>query len=172
MAKDIIKLPNKAALDALVQHENGEVAFCEDEQKYYIYGEEGWQDMPVEVTPEGLSINLYELNKQIVAQLPPFDIQRMEDARETVENWKKPELPYLLYGKEISYFTLFSPGGDEEDGSFADCLFDCLLGISGTIYSLDVLNEDTIEIWVDSEVGATALYLFNYENGMVYYHGL
>ena len=170
MSRNILQVPTKAALDALVQHENGEIAFCEEDQTYYNYND-GWDKLPVEMTTEGLKVDLYSLNKQIVAQLPPFDIQRLQDARETLENWRKENIPYLLYGKEMSYFTLFYPTEDTEEDSFVDCLFDCLATISNTIYSFDVASDDAIEIWMDYDGEATALYLFNYSEGMVYYHG-
>ncbi len=170
---NLITVPTKSALDALVQHENGEVAFCEEDQTYYIYHDElgEWQVMPAKMTAEGLQIDLYSLNKQIVAQLPPFDEQRFKDARETLENWKKENTPYLLYGKEISYFTLFYPTDDENEKSFVDSVFECLGLITDTIYSFDVASDGAIEIWLEYNEEATLLYLFDYSEGMVYYHG-
>jgi hypothetical protein len=169
---EIIELPNKAALDALQNHYEGEIAFCKEEGLYYSYHNNEWVPVPEERNTNGeFSLNLYALNKQIVAQLPPFDIQRLADAKETLENWRKDNCPYLLYGKEISYFTLFVPGEEKED-SFVDCVFDCLATIGNIIYSFDVASEDAIEIWIDDGNGdATVLYLFDYSEGMVYYHG-
>ena len=135
MSRNILTVPSKVALEALVQHEEGEIAFCEEDNIYYYYNtENGWQQMPAEMTAEGLQIDLYSLNKQIVAQLPPFDLQRLADAKDTLENWKKDNIPYLLYGKELSYFTLFYPTENKEEDSFVDCVFDCLATISNTIY--------------------------------------
>lgn len=126
--------------------------------------------MPANMTDSGITINLYELNKQIVSQLPPFDMQRIQDAKDTLNNWKKNNTAYLLYGKEIGYFTLFLPTEDDKEDSFDDVLFECLLAISMDIYSFDVVNEDTIEIWLKYEDTPTAMYLFNYEEGIVKYH--
>lgn len=166
----IIEVPNKAALDTIQNHIEGEIAFCKEEGMYFSYCN-GWIPVPIERDANGeFQLNLYSLNKQIVAQLPPFDIQRLEDAKETLKNWKNKDIPYLLYGKEISYFTLFYPTDENED-SFVDCVFDCLAAVSNTIYSFDVVNEDTIEIWIEYENEATVLYLFNYIEGIVYYHG-
>ena len=171
MSENVLKVPTKATLDALVQHEEGEIAFCEEDSTYYCYtSEKGWQAVPTKITADGVQIDLYTLNKQIIAQLPPFDLQRFADAKETLDTWKKDNVPYLLYGKELSYFTLFYPTDKEED-TFVDCVFDCLAAISETIYSFDVVSDDAIEIWMDFDGEATVLYLFDYSGGMVYYHG-
>ena len=173
----MITVPTKSALEALVNHEKGEVALCEEDQTYYVYNEvEGWMPIPAKMTAEGLTIDLYSLNKQIVAQLPPFDEQRIKDAKETLENWKKGDRPYLLYGREISYFTLFSPvysvAEDEKDyDSFVENVFACLADLTDEIYSFDVVGEDAIEIWIKYNDEATALYLFDYSEGLVYYYG-
>ena len=171
MSENVLKVPTKATLDALVQHEEREIAFCEEDNTYYCYNsEQGWQAVPTKITADGVQIDLYTLNKQIIAQLPPFDLQRFADAKETLDTWKKDNVPYLLYGKELSYFTLFYPTDKEED-TFVDCVFDCLAAISETIYSFDVVSDDAIEIWMDFDGEATVLYLFDYSGGMVYYHG-
>ena len=171
MSNNILTVPTKAALDALVQHEEREVAFCEENNTYYCYTSDNeWQPIPTKMTADGLEIDLYALNKQVIAQLPPFDLQRLEDAKETLENWKQDNIPYLLYGREISYFTLFYPTDKEED-AFVDCVFDCLAAISSTIYSFDIVSDGAIEIWMDFDGEATVFYLFDYSEGMVYYHG-
>lgn len=169
---EIIEVPNKNALEALQNHQDGEIAFCTEEGIYYSY-HNGWVPIPVEKDGNGeIHLNLYALNKQIVSQLPPFDEQRIKDAKESLDNWYKKDTPYLLYGQEISYFTLFYPTKDKDESNFVNCVFDCLESVSTYIYSFDIISENNIEIWIDDGDGeATVLYLFNYAEGMVYYHG-
>ena len=58
------------------------------------------------MTIKDAKLNIYELNKQIISQLPPLDPVKFNDAVDTINNWGKG-YTYMLYGKEISYFTLF-----------------------------------------------------------------
>ena len=73
MSRNILTVPSKAALEALVQHEDREIAFCEQDKTYYCYSSiDGWQQMPAEMTEEGLKIDLYSLNKQIILLFTKF----------------------------------------------------------------------------------------------------
>lgn len=168
---EYINVINKKTLDALQNHEKGEIALCEEDHTYYFYDGEKWNAMPANMTENGIEINLYELNKQIIAQLPPFDEQRLQDAKDTFNNWKKRNGIYLLYGKEIGYFTLFMPKEEDEYDSFETVLFECLGDVSKELYSFDVVNENTIEIWLKYNDAPTVLYLFDYAEGIVPYHG-
>ena len=73
----------------------------------------------------------------------------------------------MLYGKEISYFTLFQIVNNEI--SFGKEVIDCLNNI-GQIKAIDMTeNEDAVEIWVylDEDENSTCLYLFPYDAGLV-----
>lgn len=78
----------------------------------------------------------------------------------------------MLYGKEISYFTLFKLLDSQY---FANEVIACLKNI-GAIKAIDLTEaNDAVEIWVETENGPTVLYLFPYDNGVVCvtgeYHG-
>ena len=83
MSRNILTVPTKSALEAVVQHEQGEIAFCEEDKTYYCYGTEGWQQMPVEMTDEGITIDLYSLklrwclhnNPQPSIQISPLKME-------------------------------------------------------------------------------------------------
>ena len=67
-------VPTLSALYALQNHEEGECVFCEEDNKIYTWQEnDGWG--AVDLKNEGLSLNLYDLNKSIVNQLPPLQRQ-------------------------------------------------------------------------------------------------
>ena len=71
---------------------------------------------------------------------------------------------YMLYGKEISYFTLFRIF---DSIRFGNEVIDCLNNV-GDIKAIDFTEpEDAIEIWVETEDGPTCLYLFPYDSGVV-----
>lgn len=164
---DVLKVQNIDILNALQNHEDGEVVYCEDEQQYMMYKGEQWIPIQAAMTDTGLQINFYDLNKQVIRQLPPFDEVRINDAKDTLAAWAKSSV-YMLYGREINYFTLFQ---EKENGEFTDlpeAVFECL-GISEKIYAFDVVDENTIEIWIDFNDDATVLYLFDYTDGVVTY---
>ena len=63
-------LPNKKVLESLIQSTQGEICFVEDEQRYYILTEDGWSPINIEADGDGVHMSLYELNKNIISQLP------------------------------------------------------------------------------------------------------
>lgn len=168
---NILKVQSHAVLNALKNHQEGEVAFCEDEQQYYIYKDGQWMKVEANMTGDGLQLNLYDLNKQIMEQLPNFDEEKIKDFKAALEIWKTPKADkyYMLYGREIGYFTLFVEDNDEDDNLLSDSVMECLESFEG-IKEYD-MSGDAVEIWVKAEEGVTVLYLFGYDAGVVTYHG-
>ena len=141
---------------------DGEVAFDTVTERIMIFHDGVWQ--PVTTEGSGLNLGLYDINKQIISQLPA-----MEDMEQATENiitlYEKYKNEYfMLYGKEISYFTLFKI---VDDFWFPADVIDCCANV-GTIKAMDLTeNADAVEIWVENEDGPTCLYLFPYDNGVV-----
>jgi hypothetical protein len=100
-----------------------------------------------------------------MSQLPP--LEDMNAAKEAVNNLyeKTKNEFYMLYGKEISYFTLFRM--DKPEWFFEELTL-CLHSV-GVIRAVDMTeDESAIEVWVvDSNNEATCMYLFPYDNGLV-----
>ena len=141
---------------------DGEVVIDAITEKVMIYHEGKW--VPVTSDGAGLSLGLYDLNKQIIAQLPELAdlnkaIQTIGALHEMYHNKY-----YMLYGKEISYFTLFKL---IEPQYFAQEVLDCLRNV-GKIKAIDPDEPGTaVEIWVETDDGPTCLYLFPYDSGLV-----
>ena len=58
----------------------GEIAFIEDEKKYYKYSaEKEWKEIDIELKNNGLEISLYELNKTAYSSLPEISKEDLED---------------------------------------------------------------------------------------------
>ena len=74
-----IQVTNLNSLYALQQHENGEVAYVQDIEKYYSWNGESWVQIDPGATNFGMS--LYEMNKQIIAQTPTLSGAELEAAR-------------------------------------------------------------------------------------------
>ena len=70
----------------------------------------------------------------------------------------------MMYGKEISYFTLFKVN---EPLLFGDTVADCIPNV-GTVKAVDITEaNDAVEIWVINNDEPTCLYLFPYDMGLV-----
>lgn len=133
------------------------------EGDYLIWKDGAWN----KINYEGSDINLslYDINKQIISQLPPLeDIDAACKAVNNLYEKTKNEF-YMLYGKEISYFTLFRM--DKPEWFFEELSL-CLHSI-GVIKAMDLTeDESAVEIWVvDDNNEATCLYLFPYDDGLV-----
>ena len=172
MAQQILTISQASLLQSLRNHKEGEVAYAADTDKYYKYEEGEWKETEIENPPtrEQLNMTLYDMNKQLAKQMPPFDEARIKAMLESLKEWKQDDVNlYMLYGKEISYFTLFQKHVLAKD-NFIQALFECLNSFEG-IYSFEIVDDNTAEIWVKYEDDATCMYLFNYDAGVVIYNG-
>ena len=141
---------------------DGEVMQNSTDGKFYVWKDENWHEVKMENS--GFEMGLYEMNKQIIAQLPTItDLAEKEEVINKLhQNWGN--YYYMLYGKENSYFTLFEMGAANQ---FGLTVIDCLKSI-GPIKAIDLTElEDAVEIWVVSNDEPTCLYLFPYDNGVV-----
>lgn len=165
----------KALSAAGRQGETGEIIYVQDTQETYIITEDGEPVLLSTVmtpnTQGGLNLPLYKVNKSIVIQLPNMSSEDLNIAKEKINFWRDETFNgfYMLYGKEISYFTVFSAHSAEYDVmTLGDGVIECLVSI-GDIKSIDrVPDNGAFEIWVATPEGeATCLYLFPYDNGIV-----
>ena len=117
------------------------------------------------------SIELYELNRSIIEQQGPLSKEALPEKmillKEFVEDTKNDF--YMLYGKEIGYFTLFMKERICDFETIDYAITECLMHV-GPIHSIELTaNKDAIEIWVkDTERNLqTCMYLFPYDDGIV-----
>lgn len=158
MTNQKFKIKNTKSLNP----QEGEIVQTED-GKAMIYQNGEYKELKVEGS--NLELGLYDINKQIISQLPALtDFSKaIVDIRELHgKYWNKY---YMMYGKEISYFTLFKVCGLND---FGQDVIDCCANV-GIIKSIDLTEtNDAIEIWVQpEEAEPTCLYLFPYDNGLV-----
>ena len=145
----------------------GEIVQNAIDKKYYIYRDNNWTLINLDGSGAslGASLDLYDMNKQIISQLPVLKnfTKAIENVRDLHDKyWNKY---YMMYGKEISYFTLFKVCGNNE---FGQDVIDCCLNV-GDIKAMDMTKaQDAIEIWIQPEdKEPTCLYLFPYDCGIV-----
>lgn len=118
------------------------------------------------------AISLYELNKQIISEFTPYDSKKIKEKKKELTKYiesNDKNKYFMLLGKEISYYTLFSKRNKGKD--FATALIDCLINI-GDILDISEQYESNgknIEIWVKlkDKDEVTCLFLFPYDEGVV-----
>lgn len=142
--------------------QEGEIIKNSIDNKFYIFKNSNWTNINMENS--GINIGLYDINKQIINQLPILnDLNDKKDLFNILHE-KFNNTFYMLYGKEISYFTLFKIVNKE---NFYKEVIECLNNI-GDIKAIDLTeSKDAIEIWIQDEDESTCLYLFPYDNGIV-----
>lgn len=173
---ELLKI-QKNELDTLENIQDGQMAYDENTKEYFMYKNGEWMPVEAQVTGDGLQINLLELNRNIISQLPDFEEEQWEGSKKVFNDWlsKQSSTHYMLYGREINYFTIFKKGilGESDFATFWDGLKECLNAL-GPVRSIGVNElEDgsaaAIEIWLKYNDVVTCLYLFNYDEGIVTY---
>lgn len=130
---------------------------------YYIWHDNQWN--VIKMDSSGFEMGLYDMNKQIISQLP--DLTDWDRAAEVLTNfdidWNNDY--YMLYGKEISYFTVFKI---KEHSEFAREVIDVIKNVGSAVKAIDLTEAaDAIEVWVMYKDEPTCLYLFPYDMGIV-----
>lgn len=132
------------------------------EGEYMIWHDGHWNTFKME--NNGIEMDLYDMNKQIIAQLP--DLTNWDDIEILFNQFYKihHNTYYMMYGKEISYFTVFKV---RKPHLFGSVVMDCIPNI-GIVKAIDITEaEDAVEIWVMNNDEPTCLYLFPYDMGLV-----
>lgn len=112
-------------------------------------------------------LNLYDLNKQLVPQLPTLNEEQVISAKAVILDYvcKTQESYYMLLCHELRYFTVFAMNAHSEE-NVEDALLDCLSYV-GEVKSIES-NGEAVEIWVVLPTGeAHVMYFFNYESGVI-----
>lgn len=129
---------------------------------YYVWHNGEWN--VVKMDNSGFEMGLYDMNKQIISQMPNLtDWDRVETTLlDFDKKWHNDY--YMLYGKEISYFTVFKI---KEQIAFGREVIDVIKNV-GAVKAIDPTeNADAMEVWVIYDDEPTCLYLFPYDQGIV-----
>lgn len=149
---------------------DGEISgFRNEEGKidYKIYINNNWQ--VIDFNETGLKLNLYDLNQQIIPQLPDLSKKQRLEKIQLINTFVKEQKNefYMLYGKNMSYFTVFKRDnrGIASLGVEALCCLDNL----GNIKSIEQ-EAGGIEFWIVKKEDniADCLYLFPYDMGIIF----
>lgn len=133
------------------------------EGQILVWHDNSWNTVKME--GGGVNVGLYDMNKQIISQMPVLeDFEKaMDDIWTLYETYHNKY--FMLYGKEISYFTVFKI---IEPQYLGEEVLDCCLNV-GLVKAMDLTEAgDAVEIWVQPQDGEpTCLYLFPYDSGIV-----
>ena len=165
-------VPTLSALHALKNHEDGECVFCEEDNKIYSWKEDkGWE--AIDIKNEGISMNLYELNKTVVNQLPALDKQGISAKMNVIHKIHNDSLNnhYMLLCKDYNYYTIFESDTMLNMPTFSAAVCEIISSI-GDVFSIEPTEDGAaIEIWIkpEGEESPFVFYLFPYDAGVVYY---
>lgn len=180
MNTNYLQVRKKSMMLALQNHQPGEICYCMEDEQFYEFNGSEWilTTNPNEAPSENkVGISQYQLNQQYIANKEPLTEQEKEEKVKLINDWlaAQSETTYMMYGKEISYFTVFAHSkkylAPQDFKTLGEGVLECLDGLSGNqILIIDKSdNNNAIEIWVKYQGRQTLLYLFPYDGGMVTY---
>ena len=132
----------------------GETVYLTDKDKIVMWNGTEWTDMPEGTTAQGkggLNMNLYELNKSIVSQLPI--LEDYTDAEALIQSFmEKNGESYMLLCKDISYYTIFQKKASDNPYTHFETLGEAVLECAndiGKIISVDLTEDGSgVELWL------------------------
>lgn len=120
-----------------------------------------------------LQMNMYDINKQLIAQMPCLTIEEFEGKREIINEYHFEQSAnyYMLLCNELKYYTIFHtklPSYGEGLDSLTSELMSCLINFTDDIKSIEITEDRTaIEIWFSKDEEIYVMYFFNYDLGVI-----
>ena len=148
--------------------EVGDQAYCAETQKIYVYTSD--LEWVVAETRSSVTMSAYEINSQIVRQLEPLNKQQFLGFNSIAEQVSENSEKYImLLNWDTHYFTLFHKSANDFNETFMEILYECIMSMTDTVYSIENINNEYAEIWVRyiKTDKAIVMYLFPYDNGVV-----
>lgn len=116
------------------------------------------------------NFTIYDMNKQVCAQLPELTESETENAKSLIASFidfhkrNSDEKYYMLLNHEVRYFTLFHDLNWSEPKEIAEQIYEIAVDL-GKVKSVQYMDKtnSAIEIWVDDKM----YLLFPYTRGVV-----
>lgn len=170
-----LTVKNYFELESKKDCDTGLLAYAEDDKTFYIFTGTSWEKADVTQNAKGqLSINLYDINKSIVEQLGPMKPRKIKGAIKACQDSldRSPHQEYyLLYGREIGYFTLFKRVPNPEEKTLMENAVELLQEFSEIYDIYYIENQNVVEFWIKYKDNVTCLYLGGWDEGMVEFNG-
>lgn len=161
----MVQVTTPGVMKALTTCQEGEFCYVQSEEKMYRYNGDLWEEFEF---PKGnLNMNLYDMNKSIMEQLPPMKSKDKQASREKFVEVARQGTYSMLLGRELGYYTVFRNTQIPTDENMIDVIFECLENL-GTIKDISSTEDKAaVEIWIETDNGVTVLYFFNYDGGVI-----
>lgn len=165
----MLSIPNKQVLFALPRiPKDNELAVCEDTQQVYVGKNGKWE--PMDAKSE-VKVNLYEINKTVMAQMKPLSLKQRLEAVEIIKEFcggATSDNYYMLLCNDLNYYTIFTIKNNNIGSTpIAPTVLKCAEDI-GQIVSVEKNNNtNSVEIWVKDKDDAYCMIFFNYTAGVV-----
>lgn len=125
---------------------------------------EGWQKVEIN---GGLNMSLYDINKQVISQLPVLTEEQLQEKRQLINTYcaNTTSTFYMLLCRDINYYTVFCRDINGENDIGKEVL---LCGTDlGLIKAIDLNEDDVIEVWVECQGEVYVAFFFPYDNGVI-----
>lgn len=165
----MIQVDNKRMLDALVHHDEGELALVTDEEQIYQYNN-GWQ--PYIPENDELGLTVYEINQQVIKQMPNLDADQIQNGINIIDQYTRANSYYMLLCRDMNYYTVFVTGNDDYEETVGQAAIECFDTLGAELKAIDLTDDGSaIEIWFVLPIGdqsqAICAYIFNYNEGVI-----
>ena len=151
---------------------NGETKIEND--KLYVSQNGEWIETEAKLSEGGeldTGMTLYDINKQIISQLPALTIDELHEKKTIINqyDYEQQSPYYMMLCNELKYYTVFSvQDGRSGKPSFWSEVIECLIEFADEVKSIEMANDNSaIEIWIKKDNEINVMYLFNYKFGVI-----
>lgn len=169
---NLIKVNTYTDLKNIIIHEDDDVFFCEDTNKYYKWNENEYTEVKLE-----MNSNIKIPMEDIISQMEPYKPEDLEVIKDFLNKWAadySKKTFFMLLGnpcEDNNYYTIFNPvDKTETEESFGEAVLSCISYL-GELNFLEG-KEPNLIFWVkDKETkDLKAYYLFDYTEGVVNFY--
>ena len=159
----MVQVTSLGIMHSLKNCEEGELCYVHNEEKTFRYVNNEWVE--VEIPKGEFHMNMYDMNKNLIVQLPDISKKDLEAGKKKINQLASNGKYFMLLCNELKYYTVFNiiPEGEEK---IEDVVLDCINCFGATIKSIDNTPDDALEIWIQKNDEAYAMYFFNYDGGV------
>lgn len=169
---EVVRVKNIKFRDALMNHSEGETVYCEEEKQCYVWTNGQYQPVESQIDGAGeIKVNYRDLVISAISAFEPFDDEQIKKYQVLLNAWDEIQAKdfYMLYARELDYFTLFHRVPDEGNRCIGKEVFECLFDLGSVVYIEDFAEDEyNIIFWIKTPEGKlTEVYLFDYTKGVV-----